>query len=226
MIKVNAISIGKIETLSYGNYKPMQSALNKIPFKGQMWLNRLGFVDDEQAYHKHGGIHKAICCFSKSNYQLFKDDLDQLPEFAMFGENLTVEHLDEADVYFGNQYQLGDTIIEVSDIREPCWKIQAKYAIPNLVQKMTQSGKTGFYFRVIKEGYVHQSDNLKLIKKAKSNTRLSVKDLNHLFYNERNNLRLIYHALRNPYLSPDRKKKLQKMKTRAENRKFIKSDDK
>ena len=49
MIKVNAISIGKIETLSYGNYKPMQSALNKIPFKGQMWLNRLGFVDDEQA---------------------------------------------------------------------------------------------------------------------------------------------------------------------------------
>jgi len=144
----------------------------------------------------------------------------------MFGENLTVEHLDEADVYFGNQYQLGDTIIEVSDIREPCWKIQAKYAIPNLVQKMSQSGKTGFYFRVIKEGYVHQSDNLKLIKKAKSNTRLSVKDLNHLFYNERNNLRLIYHALRNPYLSPDRKKKLQKMKTRAENRKFIKSDDK
>ncbi|MDU1729170.1 MAG: MOSC domain-containing protein, partial [Staphylococcus epidermidis] len=77
MIKVNAISIGKIETLSYGNYKPMQSALNKIPFKGQMWLNRLGFVDDEQAYHKHGGIHKAICCFSKSNYQLFKDDLHQ-----------------------------------------------------------------------------------------------------------------------------------------------------
>ena len=151
MIKVNAISIGKIETLSYGNYKPMQSALNKIPFKGQMWLNRLGFVDDEQAYHNHGGIHKAICCFSKSNYQLFKDDLDQLPEFAMFGENLTVEHLDEADVYFGNQYQLGDTIIEVSDIREPCWKIQAKYAIPNLVQKMSQSGKTGFYFRVIKE---------------------------------------------------------------------------
>ena len=74
MIKVNAISIGKIETLSYGNYKPMQSALNKIPFKGQMWLNRLGFVDDEQAYHNHGGIHKAICCFSKSNYQLFKDD--------------------------------------------------------------------------------------------------------------------------------------------------------
>ena len=47
----------------------------------------------------------------------------------MFGENLTVEHLDEADVYFGNQYQLGDTIIEVSDIREPCWKIQAKYTI-------------------------------------------------------------------------------------------------
>ena len=62
----------------------------------------------------------------------------------MFGENLTVEHLDEADVYFGNQYQLGDTIIEVSDIREPCWKIQAKYAIPNLVQKCRNLVKLDF----------------------------------------------------------------------------------
>ena len=75
---------------------------------------------------------------------------------------------------------------------------------------MSQSGKTGFYFRVIKEGYVHQSDNLKLIKKAESNTRLSVKNLNHLFYNERDNLRLIYYALRNPYLSPDRKENYRK----------------
>ena len=70
---------------------------------------------------------------------------------------------------------------------------------------MSQSGKTGFYFRVIKEGYVHQSDNLKLIKRQ-NQTHVYLKDLNHLFYNERNNLRLIYHALRNPYLSPDRKK--------------------
>lgn len=44
-------------------------------------------------------------------------------------ENLTFDYLDESDVYFGNQYRLGEALIEVSEIREPCWKIQAKYNI-------------------------------------------------------------------------------------------------
>ena len=68
----------------------------------------------------------------------------------MFGENLTFDYLDESDVYFGNQYRLGEALIEVSEIREPCWKIQAKYNIPDLVKRMSTSGKTGFYFRSIK----------------------------------------------------------------------------
>ena len=47
----------------------------------------------------------------------------------MFGENLTVKDLDEKDLHFGDQFQLGEAIIEVSEIREPCWKIQEKYKI-------------------------------------------------------------------------------------------------
>ena len=65
MIPVYAISTGKIESLQYKDAKPMQSAINKQPFKDQMWLLKLGFVDDEQAYKDHGGPDKAVCCFSK-----------------------------------------------------------------------------------------------------------------------------------------------------------------
>ena len=50
----------------------------------------------------------------------------------MFGENLTLKNLDESDVFFGNQYRLGEAILEVSEIREPCWKIQTKYGIKRL----------------------------------------------------------------------------------------------
>ncbi|MEJ7207691.1 MOSC domain-containing protein, partial [Staphylococcus epidermidis] len=77
-----------------------------------------------------------------------------LPEYAMFGENITVSDLDEQDVHFGDQFKLGDAVLEVSEIREPCWKIQEKYKIPNLIKRMSDSGKTGFYLRVLKEGYV------------------------------------------------------------------------
>lgn len=81
---------------------------------------------------------------------MYKDDINILPDYAMFGENLTLVDLDENDVYFGNQYQLGEAIVEVSEIREPCWKIQRKYGIKHLVKRMSSSGKTGFYMRVLK----------------------------------------------------------------------------
>lgn len=215
MISVCAISTGKIEDLDYGQKRQMLSALNKTPFSGKMWLSKLGFIDDEQAYKDHGGPHKAICSFSKANYQMYKDDLVKLPDYAMFGENLTIEDLDEAQAYFGDQYRLGEAIIQVSEIREPCWKIQTKYGIPDLVKRMTQSGKTGFYFRVIQEGYVEDSANLELIQSSESETRLSVQELNDIYYNDRKNVERLEYVLKNPYLSDKRKDKLNKMKKNA-----------
>ncbi|UDI77642.1 MOSC domain-containing protein [Staphylococcus taiwanensis] len=215
MITVCAISTGKIEDLDYGQKRQMLSALNKTPFSGKMWLSKLGFIGDEQAYKDHGGPHKAICSFSKANYQMYKDDLVKLPDYAMFGENLTIEDLDEAQVYFGDKYRLGEAIIEVSEIREPCWKIQTKYGIPDLVKRMTQSGKTGFYFRVLQEGYVEDSANLELIQSSENETRLSVQELNDIYYNDRKNVERLEYALKNPYLSDKRKDKLNKMRNNA-----------
>lgn len=211
MISVYAISVGKIEQLDYGQKREMRSALNKSPISGKMWLSKTGFAEDEQAYKDHGGPHKAVCCFSKSHYNMYKHALDTVSDYAMFGENLTVEDLDEADVYFGNQYQLGEAVIEVSEIREPCWKIQTKYGITDLVKRMTSSGKTGFYFRVIQEGYVDQDDDLKLIHLADETTRLSVQELNEIYYNDRKNVNRLRYALQNPYLSETRIAKLQKL---------------
>jgi MOSC domain-containing protein YiiM len=67
--EVEAISTGKIEDLNYSSKRPMRSALNKTPFSGSMWLSLTGFTQDEQEYKDHGGPDKAVCLFSKSNYQ-------------------------------------------------------------------------------------------------------------------------------------------------------------
>ncbi|OFL86213.1 molybdenum cofactor biosysynthesis protein [Staphylococcus sp. HMSC069D12] len=211
MISVCAISVGQIKQLDYGQKREMLSALNKSPISETMWLSRTGFVEDEQAYKGHGGPHKAVCCFSISHYQMYRNDLNTIPDYAMFGENLTLENLDEADVFFGNQYRLGEAILEVSEIREPCWKIQTKYGIKDLVKRMSTSGKTGFYFRVLQEGYVDQDDDLELIQLADEATRLSVQELNDIYYNDRKNVSRLKYALQNPYLSEMRLAKLQKL---------------
>ena len=66
---------------------------------------------------------------------------------------------------------------------------------------MSSSGKTGFYMRVLKEGYVQQQDHLLLLKTAESPTRLSVQNLNDIYYNDRENIDRLNKAINNPYLS-------------------------
>ena len=122
-------------------------------------------------------------------------------------------------MFFGNQYRLGEAILEVSKIREPCWKIQTKYGIKDLVKRMSTSGKTGFYFRVLQEGYVDQDDDLELIQLADEATRLSVQELNDIYYNDRKNVSRLKYALQNPYLFEMRLAKLQKL---YDNAKFYK----
>ena len=210
-----AITTGKVESLDYSKKRPMRSALNKEKFNDKMYLTHTGFTEDEQEYKDHGGPEKAVCLYSKNNYKLWENDLNVLPEYAMFGENLTAQDIDEQKIHFGDQFQLGEAIIEVSEIREPCWKIQAKYQIPDLVKRMSQSGRTGFYFRVVKEGYVNQTDDLTLIKQAEPETALTVFELNDIYYNDKKNIERLQYELNNPYLTDARKEKLQKFLNRA-----------
>lgn len=213
---LKAIATGKIEDLPYSTKRPMRSALNKTLFTGKMWLSKTGFSEDEQEYKGHGGPNKAICLYSEKNYDLWKDDVTDLPEYAMFGENLTVKDLDEKDLHFGDQFQLGEAIIEVSEIREPCWKIQEKYKIPNLIKRMSSSCKTGCYFRVVKEGFVYDSSHLQLIKFGEHDSLLSVFELNDIYYNDNKNVVRLAYALKNPYLTEERRRKLEKYLKRAQ----------
>lgn len=214
---LDAISTGKIQDLSYSTKRPMRSALNKKRITNQMWLSKTGFIEDEQEYKGHGGPDKALCLYSKKNYELWKNDVSTLPDYAMFGENLTAVDLDENDIYLGDQFQLDEAIVEVSEIREPCWKIQEKYNIPDLFKRMSRSCKTGFYLRVIKEGFVNDAANLELIHSSNTHMPLTVFELNDIYYNDNKNIRRLTDALKNPYLTDERHLKLQKFLKRAQN---------
>lgn len=77
---LDAISTGKIQDLSYSTKRPMRSALNKKRITNQMWLSKTGFIEDEQEYKGHGGPDKALCLYSKKNYELWKNDVSTLPD--------------------------------------------------------------------------------------------------------------------------------------------------
>lgn len=91
-------------------------------------------------------------------------ELNQVLIYGAFGENITISGMCEEDVCIGDTFQIGEAIVQVTQPRQPCFKLAKKYNIPKLPLYFQETGYTGFYFRVLKEGWVSPADTLKLLK--------------------------------------------------------------
>ena len=115
----------------------------------------------------HGGPDKAVCAYSADNFPgwrqvLARDDVGA----GAFGENFTITGLTELDVAIGDQFQIGDAIVEVSQPRGPCWKLGRRWERPDLPKLVVASGRSGWYFRVQREGVVAANDAITLVERA------------------------------------------------------------
>lgn len=160
---VKSLNAGKIDTYTYGK-KVYQSAINKQPIEGSALLSKVGLVCDEQAYEHHGGENKALCLYPYDYYDYWRPMFKNMVDVALFGENLTVAGLTEEKAHIGDIFSFGEAIIQVSEPRNPCYKLAAKYEMPKLIIKVRKTGYTGFLFRVLKEGMVSKNDPLTLLE--------------------------------------------------------------
>ncbi|WP_434586939.1 6-hydroxyaminopurine reductase [Klebsiella sp. R390] len=134
------------------------SAIKKIQVDGELTLGELGLAGDEQAEHKiHGGPDRALCHYPREHYA---DWIREFPEQAdlfcppAFGENLSTEGLTEHNVHIGDIFRWGEALIQVTQPRSPCFKLNFHFAISDMAQRMQQSGKTGWLYRVVAGGHV------------------------------------------------------------------------
>ncbi|MBF0719063.1 MOSC domain-containing protein [Mammaliicoccus sciuri] len=210
--KVDYISVGKIANITFSDQKSKKTAIFKEPFKDKMYLTHTGFVEDKQQYKGHGGPEKALCFYSKDNYAYWDDIIDLLPKYAIFGENITVSGLTEEDLNIGDTYELGEAIIQVSCPRQPCATIAQRYGIKDLVKRMADSYRTGCYFRVLKEGYVSQNDNMRLIEQTEP--KLSIYELNETRFNDSKNLQRIDNILNHEAINDETREIFTKLRKR------------
>lgn len=131
-----------------------RTAFFKSPCAGPVAVSRLGLAGDGQADLRcHGGPDKAVLAYSAEHYPVWQERL-QLPSLGSggFGENLTVAGLDEEGVCIGDIWILGEVILQVSQPRQPCWKLGRRWQVPELPKLTARAGWTGWYFRVLAEG--------------------------------------------------------------------------
>lgn len=128
----------------------------KTPVSGPHFLGPTGFDGDGQAdLENHGGPDKAVCAYSADHYATWRTALDIEPfDHGAFGENLTIAGLVERAICIGDVWAIGDTHLQVSQPRQPCWKLGRKWNRASFPNEVVASGRTGWYFRVIRAGTV------------------------------------------------------------------------
>jgi MOSC domain-containing protein YiiM len=139
----------------------------KHPVVGPLWLGRTNLVGDGQAdLQNHGGPEKAVCVYAAEHYPFWRATLakPELP-WGAFGENFTVEGLIEAAVCIGDVYAVGDALMQVSQPRQPCWKLARRWRVKDLAAQVQRTGHTGWYFRVLQEGDVAPGQPLRLLER-------------------------------------------------------------
>lgn len=140
----------------------------KEPVSDAVWLGATNLDGDGQAdLVHHGGPDKAVLAYSAEHYPDWRHSLNSptLP-FGAFGENFTVNGLTEADVCIGDTWRVGDeAVVQISQPRQPCWKLARRWRIKTLALQVQETGRTGWYFRVLKEGFVRAGMPLSLIER-------------------------------------------------------------
>ncbi|MEO2075097.1 MAG: MOSC domain-containing protein [Bacillus sp. (in: firmicutes)] len=200
-LSIVSINVRTPQAFTYGE-KTLLSAIDKKPVHGKIFLSTLNLDGDQQAdLHFHGGPDKAVCVYSYDHYSFWESVLDTNLDAGAFGENLTVKGITEDDVWIGDVYELGEAIVQVTQPRQPCFKLATKLKQPKLPLMVQHTGYTGFYFRVLKEGTISSEDSLKLLERNPGSVSISY--ANKLKYKEKTNLDGIKKMLSLKELSKD-----------------------
>lgn len=162
--------------------KPWVSGFFKDPVTGPVELSYFNLDGDEQAdLENHGGRDKAICCYAAEHYPSWRTAL-AMPDmpYGAFGENFTLAGVNEESICIGDQYTIGTATVEVSQPRQPCWKLARRWRVKELPAVVIESGRTGWYLRVLQTGVVEAGQELKLT--ARPCPDWSIARANDIFY--------------------------------------------
>lgn len=162
-LTVRAVNLGKVVPFRGDE----GSAIAKAPAGGPVAVGPLGLAGDEQGdpVH-HGGPDKAIHHYPRDHYPHWRGVLGDHPLLdgeGAFGENVSTLGLTEADVCLGDRFRLGSALVEVSQGRQPCWKLDHRFGLDGVLAEVVRTARSGWYYRVIERGSVNIGDAIALV---------------------------------------------------------------
>lgn len=180
MTSLQAVLTGRAQAFSHS-----RSAIAKTPVAGKVHIDTLGLAGDEQGDRvAHGGVEKAVHHYAFDHYAAWRSELGSpravLERPGAFGENFSTLGMTEADVCIGDIYEVGSALLQVSQARQPCWKLDVRFDERGMARKVQRSSRTGWYYRVLRAGEVTAGDAMQLLERPHADW--SLERLLHIFY--------------------------------------------
>ena len=152
-MKLVSVNISMPKTVDHLGRKVSTGIYNE-PVAGRVMVRKLNVDGDGQAdLTVHGGVYKAVYVYDLYNIRYWQQELgrDDLG-YGHFGENFTVEGMPDDRIHIGDVFRIGGALLEVTQPRLPCFKLEMKMDLPGFSRQFIPSGRLGFYFRVLEEG--------------------------------------------------------------------------
>ncbi|MCZ8517760.1 MOSC domain-containing protein [Paenibacillus filicis] len=178
-----SLNVSKPQDMDYKG-KTVATGIFKQRVGGPVVLSFVNLEGDGQGDLKyHGGPDKAVCIYCAEHYPFWEERLARELGYGAFGENFTVTGLLETDVHIGDVFEIGTALVQVTQPRQPCYKLAHKHGVPELASDVERTGYTGYYFRVLREGTVEAGQSL--LARDRDPAGISVAEANQLNYRAR-----------------------------------------
>ena len=142
-----------------GEARTWTTAYRKDEVAGAVRVETLGLDGDAQVSRHHGGPDMAVLAYPLAHYATWREEIGEGAMGAgSFGENLTVEGLDETTVCIGDVFRVGSVTFQVSQPRGPCAAISRWWNREDMLERATETGRAGFYLRILEPGEVKIGD--------------------------------------------------------------------
>ncbi len=162
-MSVEGVFVGKAEPMGGG----LCSAIDKKPVDQRLWLWPQGLGHDEQGDLRfHGGPERALHHYPREHYRYWRQRYPALQwPVPAFGENLSTLGVTEEDVCIGDLFRWGGALIQISQPRSPCYRLSRRWTLPTLPQDVQDSGRCGWFYRVVEPGFVSVEDRLEQVRR-------------------------------------------------------------
>src|SRR6201995_729146 len=197
MDMVVSVNVGLPQDVAWQG-RTVRTAVWKKPVTGRIFARRLNLDGDGQGdLAGHGGEQRAIMVYQLDSYRYWANYLgrsDLRP--GIFGENLTVEGLADAEVCIGDRFRIGSVVVEVTQPRDTCYRLGIRLERPEMPALLVAHHRPGFYLRVIQEGELGAGDRIE--KLSDGPERVTIAEIDALLYSAEHPLEALRRAARIP----------------------------